>query len=183
MTKEQLIKLSGIDVHKLTTSMPSAFMEKCYDAGIDPLALYAGWIHDTPYGRPLPMSELWEMVHAQKPVDLEARFKNAVVDMVSQLGKSTSMTTCAQLIDKAMAMALQLKAVADKQEIKLLKLDHAMVMLLMPNILHALEWTTKQCNKCDGNGEIASNTFDEPPAPCPKCGDIHGMIAELKELQ
>lgn len=127
MTKEQLIKLSGIDASKIDYAIPQMFVKKCYDIGIDPNVIYAGWICDkeTPsgfLGRPLPMSELWAMVDAKR-------------------------------------------------------------MLAMNNAVTALEWTTKQCNKCDGNGEIASNTFDEPPTPCPKCGDIHGMIAELKELQ
>lgn len=68
MNKEQLIKLSGIDPTKVDAALPSVFVAKCYNAGIDPLVIFAGWIHDkhATMGRPLPMSELWAMVDAKR---------------------------------------------------------------------------------------------------------------------
>lgn len=65
MTKEQLIKASGIDATKLDSAMPQTFLDKCYDIGLDPLALFVGWYYgDTLHGRPLPMAELWALAHA-----------------------------------------------------------------------------------------------------------------------
>lgn len=90
MTKTELIELSGIDTSTFHITMPQIFTNKCYDAGIDPLVLFAGWIHDEgneTFGRPLPLSELWEMAHANnmKPTlifakkMLKAGAKNCII--------------------------------------------------------------------------------------------------------
>ncbi len=124
MTKSELIKASDIDATKLYP-LPQTFMTKCYDAGIDPLTLFAGWIrgdNDSKiHGRPLPMSELWSMAY------------------------TTVMRP---------------------------------TLVFAKKILNA---AVKDCLKCNGTGEIASNTFDEPPETCNKCAPLYMAILDCEK--
>ena len=67
MTKAELLKAAGIDATKLSC-LPPTFIAKCHDIGVDPFVIFAGWFYDdiAPMGRPLPMSELWEIVYTKK---------------------------------------------------------------------------------------------------------------------